>query len=174
MKPSTATTFPCVLSPVACAPTRAHHELPKLATPRQTPLYFSFPAALRVHPIHSLPCFWRPNSIRSSARPQQCFRPSSFPPLASTHPSCSLIPNLALVPQLRLTLRPPVLRGTGSSLPRPRALCRRLDCPLQVWRRPGPSSPRFQDPEGHSTCSCSSGGEGFPPGATPTCLHPLP
>lgn len=140
---------------------------------RQT-LFTSLFSLLPESPIHSLSCFLSPNSIQSSAYPQLCFRPTSFLSPASTHPSCSLIPNLPRVPQLRLTLRPSVLRGTGSSLPWPRAFFRRRDCPVQARRRLGPSSLCLQDPEGHSTCSCSSRGQGFPPGATPTCLHPLP
>lgn len=76
--------------------------------------------------------------------------------------------------ELRLTLCPSALRGIGSRLPWLRAFCRRRDCPLQAQRRLGPSSLCLQDPESYSTCSCSSRGQGFPPGATPTCLHPLP
>lgn len=138
------------------------------------PSLLLLPRCYQNPPIHSLSCFWSPNSRRSSAHPQLCFRPTSFPSPDSTHRSCSLIPNLPPVPQLRLTLRPSVLRGTGSSLPWPRASCRRRNCPLQARRRLEPSSLCLQDPESHSTCSCSSGGQGFPPGATPTCLHPLP
>lgn len=141
---------------------------PRLARPSSRP----FTLLLSESPIHSLPCFWSPNSIRSFARSRLCFRPASFPSPAST--LVSLIQNLLLVSQPRLTLRPSVLRGTGPSLPWPRALCRRRDCPLQARQRPEPSSPRLQDPGGHSTCSCSFGGQDFPPGATPTCLHPLP
>lgn len=149
------------------------HTLSSLSWPRLArPSSHSFTLLLSESSIHSLPCFWSPNSMWSSARPQLCFRPASFPSPAST--LVSLIQNRLLVSQLRLTLRPSVLRGTGPSLPWPRALCRRRDCPLQARQRPEPSSLRLQDPGEHSTCNCSFGGQDLPPGATPTCLHPLP